>query len=42
MVRGLLVLLDERAAPAAAGRREIDEAAALEVVLCAHSGALHG
>ena len=39
---GLLLLLDEGAAAAADGAGEVLEAAALEVVLGAHLGALHG
>lgn len=41
-VLSLLVGLDERAAPAAARERNVDEAAALEVVLFADVLALHG
>lgn len=40
-VLDLLVLLHQRAAPAAAGRGEVAEAAALEVVLLADLLALH-
>lgn len=43
LVRGnLLVLLDEIADAAAAGSCDVDEAAALQVVLGANLGALHG
>ena len=42
MVGGLLVLLDKRAAAAAAGRGNVHEAAAVEVVLLAHVRTLHG
>jgi hypothetical protein len=41
-VGGLLVLLHETAAAAAAGHRDIDDAVALQVVLLAHVVALEG
>lgn len=41
-VSSLLVLLDETAATAAERRRQVTETAALEVVLFAEVGSLHG